>query len=118
VVANHLKASGNGLLDAADPWDEETRRRDACLLLAEFVETQLPDHRVFIVGDMNDELTDTAPHNVFQNFLDAPASWRFADMAIALGAERRLGRTRAGRATWTTSWSRASCSRRSTPPGP
>ena len=85
VVANHLKASGNGLLDAADPWDEETRRRDACLLLAEFVETQLPDHRVFIVGDMNDELTDTAPHNVFQNFLDAPASWRFADMAIALG---------------------------------
>lgn len=87
VIVNHLKASGNGLLDANDSWDEETRRRDACLLLEEYVETQFPDHRVFIVGDMNDALTDLAPNNVFQNFLDDPANWRFADMAIALGPD-------------------------------
>lgn len=85
VIANHLKASGNGILDPDDAYDEETRRRDACLLLAEFVQTQLPGRRVFIVGDMNDELTDNPPNNVFQNFLDAPADWRFADMAIAQG---------------------------------
>lgn len=85
VIANHLKASGNGEIDPEDPWDEETRRRDACLLLAEFVDTQFPDTRVFIVGDMNDELTDAAPDNVFQNFLDAPGNWRFADLAIAQG---------------------------------
>lgn len=85
VICNHLKAGGNGILDPNDSWDEETRRRDACLLLEEFVETQFPDHRVLIVGDLNDELTDSTPHNVFQNFLADPAGWRFADLAIAQG---------------------------------
>lgn len=85
VIANHLKAAGNGEIDPADAWDEETRRRDACLLLEEFVETQFPDHRVFIVGDLNDELTDSTANNVFQNFLDDAAGWRFADLPIALG---------------------------------
>jgi endonuclease/exonuclease/phosphatase family metal-dependent hydrolase len=85
VICNHLKASGNGLLDPDDAWDEETRRRDACLLLEEFVEAQFPAHRVFIVGDLNDQLTDLPPNNVFQNFLDDPAGWRFADLAIAQG---------------------------------
>lgn len=85
VICNHLKAGGNGLLDPADSWDEETRRRDACLLLEEFVQAQFPAHRVFIVGDLNDQLTDLPPNNVFQNFLDDPAGWRFADLAIAQG---------------------------------
>ncbi|MBM4130177.1 hypothetical protein FJ250_04000 [bacterium] len=85
VVSNHLKAGGNGVLDPKDSWDEETRRRDACLLLETFVQTQFPDHRVVIVGDMNDQLTDSPPHNVFQNFLSAPTRWRFADLAIAQG---------------------------------
>lgn len=85
VVCNHLKAGGNGVLAPDDAWDEETRRRDACLLLEEFVEIQFPAHRVFIVGDLNDELTDLPPNNVFQNFLDDPAGWRFADLAIAQG---------------------------------
>jgi len=87
VIANHLKASGNGVLDEGDAWDEETRRRDACVLLAEFVAANHAGKRVFIVGDMNDELTDTAPSNVFQNFLDDPANWRFTDLAIAQGPE-------------------------------
>jgi endonuclease/exonuclease/phosphatase family metal-dependent hydrolase len=85
VIANHLKASGNGILDASDPYDEETRRRDACVMLAEYVTANLAGQRVFIVGDMNDELIDAAPNNVFQNFLDEPESWRFADLAIARG---------------------------------
>jgi endonuclease/exonuclease/phosphatase family metal-dependent hydrolase len=85
VIANHLKCCGNGELDAADSWDEETRRRDACVMLAEYVTTNLAGQRVFIVGDMNDELIDAAPDNVFQNFLDEPESWRFADLAIAQG---------------------------------
>ncbi len=85
VIANHLKASGNGVMDPADPWDEETRRRDACVLLAEYVTTQLAGQRVFVVGDMNDELTDAAANNVFQTFLDAPDTFKFADMAIAQG---------------------------------
>lgn len=83
VIANHLKASGDGVLVASDPNDEETRRRDACVMLAEYTKTQLAGKRVFIVGDMNDELTDAAPNNVFEAFLADPDTFRFADMAIA-----------------------------------
>jgi endonuclease/exonuclease/phosphatase family metal-dependent hydrolase len=85
VIANHLKASGDGNLDTSDLWDEETRRRDACVLLEEYVAANHAGQRVFIVGDMNDELDDDADDNVFLNFLDAPASWRFTDLPIALG---------------------------------
>lgn len=85
VIVNHLKASGDGVMNTADPYDEETRRRDACVLLADFVATTLAGQRVFIVGDMNDILTDATENNVFQVFLDDPAHWRFADLAIAQG---------------------------------
>jgi endonuclease/exonuclease/phosphatase family metal-dependent hydrolase len=85
VIANHLKASGDGVMNASDPYDEETRRRDACVLLAEFVTTSLAGERVFIVGDMNDLLTDVEANNVFEVFLQDPADWRFADLAIAQG---------------------------------
>jgi endonuclease/exonuclease/phosphatase family metal-dependent hydrolase len=85
VIGNHLKASGNGIMDPSDPWDEETRRRDACILLAEYIKTELVGKRVFVVGDMNDQLTDATANNVFQTFLDQPDTFRFADMAIALG---------------------------------
>jgi endonuclease/exonuclease/phosphatase family metal-dependent hydrolase len=85
VIGNHLKAMGNGVMDPSDPWDEETRRRDACILLAEYIKTELVGKRVFVVGDMNDEITDAAVNNVFQTFLDQPDTFRFADMAIALG---------------------------------
>ena len=87
VIANHLKAMGDGNLDETDPQDEETRRRDACLLLEEYVAAHHAGQRVFIVGDMNDELNDDADDNVFRNFLDAPESWRFVDLDIALGPE-------------------------------
>ena len=85
VIANHLKAMGDGVMDPADPNDEETRRRDACILLGQYAATELAGKRVFIVGDMNDAITDAPPNNVFRNFLDAPDTFRFADMAVALG---------------------------------
>lgn len=85
VIANHLKALGDGVMDTADPQDEETRRRDACIMLGQYAKTELAGRRVFIVGDMNDAITDAAANNVFQNFLDEPDTFRFADMAVALG---------------------------------
>lgn len=85
VIDNHLKCCGNGFIDENDSWDEETRRRDACLMLEDYIDTNLPDRSVIVVGDFNDELDDPVENNVFANFLAAPDRWRFLDMEIALG---------------------------------
>jgi hypothetical protein len=39
-----------------------------------------------MLGDLNDLLTDNTANNVFQVFLDAPASYQFVDMDIATGS--------------------------------
>ncbi|MCP4292422.1 MAG: hypothetical protein GY780_11390 [bacterium] len=83
VINNHLKCCGDGEIDENDSWDEETRRRDACLLLEEYALENLSDYRVFIIGDFNDSLTDSSSDNVFTNFIMDPAQWRAADMVIA-----------------------------------
>lgn len=86
VINNHLKCCGDSVIDEADPWDETTRRRDACLLLEEYVETTFPDTPVIIVGDLNDELDDPLPGNVFANFLADTAGWRFVDLGFTASA--------------------------------
>lgn len=85
VINNHFKCCGNGSIDEDDIWDEETRRRDASLMLDEFIRTNYAGKNVVVVGDFNDSLTDPANRNVFQNFLDAPDMYRFVDMGIASG---------------------------------
>lgn len=84
VINNHLKCCGDDVIVEGDPWDETTRRHDASLLLEEYVDTNLADRMVIVVGDFNDELDDAPAANVFANFLDAPARWRFLDYDIAL----------------------------------
>ena len=85
IINNHLKCCGDGVIDLDDPYDEETRRRDACLELQRYVETEFGDERVIVLGDMNDELTDAQANNVFWNFLSADDRYQFADLAIAEG---------------------------------
>ena len=86
IINNHYKCCGNGLLDLNDPWDQETRRYTANLLLKQYIDTNLSNAAVFVVGDLNDILTDPEIHNVFTPFLDDPASYLFADMYIAQGS--------------------------------
>jgi endonuclease/exonuclease/phosphatase family metal-dependent hydrolase len=85
VINNHFKCCGNGTIEEENDWDEETRRRDASLMLDEFIRANYSDKHVFVVGDFNDNLVDSPTRNVFQNFLDAPDHYRFVDMAIAEG---------------------------------
>ncbi len=85
VINNHLKCCGDGVIDENDSGDEETRRRDACLLLEEYVMEDLNNRRVYLVGDFNDELTDTVGKNVFANFLGDPNQWLVSDLGIAEG---------------------------------
>lgn len=84
LICNHLKCCGDGTIDDTDEWDEEWRRLRSCRLLQEWVETNKPDDRVIILGDLNDELDDPAANNVFQDFLDDTAGWRFVDLPLAL----------------------------------
>lgn len=83
VINNHYKCCGNNDIDETDNYDEETRRRDASLLIDDFIRTHFPDRGVIVVGDFNDELTDRTSDNVFQNFLGAPDYYRFVDLPIA-----------------------------------
>ena len=85
LINNHLKCCGNGLLDPDNEYDEEARRLEAVLLLQEYIESEHPQERVLLLGDLNDDIVDAAPHNVFQSLLDDPSQYRFADQAIAEG---------------------------------
>ena len=40
-----------------------------------------------IVGDLNDEIQESADRNVFQNFINAPAEYKFIDMETANGSQ-------------------------------
>lgn len=85
LINNHLKCCGDGIMDPDDPWDEETRRYDACVLLDEYIRENFDNQNVILLGDLNDLLTDDEPNNVFQVFLNDPFSYKFTDMAIAEG---------------------------------
>ncbi|OPX26642.1 MAG: hypothetical protein B1H06_05405 [Candidatus Cloacimonas sp. 4484_143] len=85
VIDNHLKASGDGTMNLNDPWDEETRRFEACNLLDEYIAENLPDANVIVLGDFNDELIDVQVNNVFWTLINKPLEYTFTDMDIAQG---------------------------------
>ncbi|NNC95275.1 MAG: T9SS type A sorting domain-containing protein [Chitinophagales bacterium] len=88
AINNHLKCCGNGSLNQNDPWDEETRRRDACELLDKFIDDNHFNTNVIVLGDFNDLLIDNSNHNVFNIFLNNDLNYRFADMDIADGGSQ------------------------------
>jgi len=83
LINNHLKCCGDGTLNLNDADDEENRRYIANNLLQEYIVENFPDEKVFVVGDMNDEITDPSEDNVFQNIIDNTENFMFADMEIA-----------------------------------
>ena len=85
TINNHYKCCGDNHLELNNDWDEETRRYNASLDLQAYIQQHFAGQRVIMVGDFNDELTDPAENNVFENFLDDPQEYRFADLAIAEG---------------------------------
>lgn len=86
LINNHLKCCGDGYMDISDPWDEETRRYDACILIDEYIRENFPEENVILLGDLNDLLTDTESNNVFQVFFNDPFSYHFTDIGIAEGS--------------------------------
>lgn len=87
VINNHFKAMGDGTLDLNDPNDEENRRYVATNLIKDYIDNNFPNERVFVVGDLNDVVTDDYDNNVFQSILDDPQNFLFADYSIATGSQ-------------------------------
>jgi endonuclease/exonuclease/phosphatase family metal-dependent hydrolase len=82
IVVVHLKAQ----LDA----ESEERRRQACVMLSQWLDGQLAngtEQDFMVVGDFNDKITDPPEWNVFTSFLDAPDKFRFLTMPAAEAGE-------------------------------
>ena len=84
IINNHFKCCGDGILNLNDGGDEETRRYEASRLLKEYIDSNFPDEKVIVLGDMNDILTDNSSNNVFQPFFDDSSNYFFADTYLAL----------------------------------
>lgn len=85
IIDNHLKCCGDNTLNLSATTDEEYRRYEAVNLLKSYIDTNLQNENVIVLGDLNDELTDTQNNNVFQNILDDAAHYLFTDYDIASG---------------------------------
>ena len=84
LINNHFKCCGDGNLDLNNDSDEEKRRYDAIGLLREYIDTNLSDKNVIVLGDLNDDISESSSNNVFQLVLDDP-NYQFADIDIANG---------------------------------
>jgi len=83
IINNHFKCCGDGLMNLDDLGDEETRRYTASNLLKEYIDTNLPNENVIVLGDLNDILTDALENNVFQMIINDSKNYLFSDMEIA-----------------------------------
>tara|TARA_B100001094_G_scaffold59973_1_gene55442 strand:- start:193 stop:1266 length:1074 start_codon:yes stop_codon:yes gene_type:complete len=85
IINNHFKCCGDGTIDFDDPSDEENRRYTAINLIKEYIDNNLPDNNVIVLGDLNDDIAESSSNNVFQEVLNDSAHYRFADLEIAQG---------------------------------
>ena len=86
IINNHLKCCGDGTLNLNNSNDEETRRYHASRLLKEYIDTNLSDVNIILVGDLNDSITDDIQHNVFRDFIEDSNNFIFTDTDIANGS--------------------------------
>ena len=85
IINNHFKCCGDGTIDFDDVSDEENRRYTAINLIKEYIDNNLPDNNVIVLGDLNDDIAESSSNNVFQEVLDDSTHYQFADLEIAQG---------------------------------
>lgn len=85
AINNHYKCCGDGNLDVGNTSDEENRRYLANTLLKEYIDSVFSEKKVFLIGDLNDELDDDFDDNVFRDFILDGDNYYFADDRIAKG---------------------------------
>jgi len=85
IINNHFKCCGDGIIDFDDASDEENRRYTAINLIKEYIDNNLSNNNVIVLGDLNDDIAELPPNNVFQEVLDDSTHYRFVDLEIAQG---------------------------------
>jgi len=85
IINNHLKCCGDGTLELGKTSDEETRRYNASNLLKNYIDNYLSNRRVLMLGDLNDDIAEPRPNNVFDGFITDSLNYQFTDMKIAKG---------------------------------
>lgn len=73
-------------LKCCDGTDNITRRKEAAVILKAYIDDNLPNERVVVLGDFNDEIySEDGSEDTFKNFIDDPDNYQFEDMPIAMG---------------------------------
>ena len=85
IINNHFKCCGDGIIDYGDTSDEENRRYAAINLIKEYIDNNLENRRVIVLGDLNDDIAEAPLNNIFQTVLDDSINYFFADLEIAQG---------------------------------
>jgi endonuclease/exonuclease/phosphatase family metal-dependent hydrolase len=75
LINNHLKAMRGR--------ENELRRKEAVKNLLSFIRAEHETSNIVVLGDLNDELTDTGDDNVFAEILQDSLNFRFTDWEIA-----------------------------------
>ena len=83
LINVHYKCCGDGYLNLNDESDEEFRRLTSSIYLENYITTNFNSDNVIILGDFNDELTDSYENNIFNIFTDNPDKYRFTDIEMA-----------------------------------
>ena len=85
IINNHFKFCVDGIIDFDDNSDEEYRRYLAINFIKEYIDNNFPEKNVIVLGDLNDDIAEDLPNNIFQNILNDSINYRFADLEIAQG---------------------------------
>ena len=83
IINNHFKCCGNGIIDFDNSSDEEYRRYNAINLIKQYIDNNLENDKVIVVGDLNDNIAEPMENNVFQEVLNDSLNYLFADLEIA-----------------------------------
>ena len=70
IINNHFKCCGDGILDFDNELDEEKRRYNASNLLKEYIDTNLSDKNVIVLGDFIVDIAESGQNYVFQKIID------------------------------------------------
>ena len=86
IVNNHFKCCGDGIIDFDNESDEEYRRYEAINLIKEYIDSNLANNKVIVLGDLNDDISEELSNNIFQEILIDSSHYNFLDMEIAQGS--------------------------------
>ena len=73
--------------DIPDEYDDEARRQSASLSLETYIQNNYSESNVIVVGDLNDDIHEPRPSNVFWNYIEKSEQFKFVDMELAINGE-------------------------------